>query len=368
MPTDMKVILLHDWLTGYRGGERVLETFCEMFPDAPIYTLIHKKGSCSKVIESKEIVTSFLNEIPGIHENYRNFLPLMPLAAQKLKIKHKADLVLSSSHCVIKGVVKPFKSKHICYIHSPMRYMYDQFDNYFSNSKIHIKAAAHILRPYLQMWDRDSNNNVDQFISNSHFVASRVKAFYGRESEVIHPFVELQDFDHITSARDKADYYVMVTAFASNKRVDLAISAFNENGKKLKIIGGGSESETASLRQMAKSNIEFMGKLERHELIDVLSKAQALIFPGIEDFGIVPLEALASGSPIIAYRAGGVLETLTNETAVFFDEPTPDSINKAILNFQDEKFEFSKLKQRAEQFRKEKFIESMKRIIYSNSL
>lgn len=336
----------------------MLEALCELFPDAPIYTLLHDKGSTSPTIESREIVTSFLNKVPGIHQNYRKFLPLMPLAAQTLKIKHEADIVISNSHCVIKGVRKPKGSWHLSYVHSPMRYVYDQFDNYFGNAPFPIKLAAHCLRPYLQWWDKRSNSNVDKMFGNSAFIQSRIQTNYGIESGVLHPFVDLQDFAEVqANPPKKEDFYLMVTAFAPNKRVDLAIDAFRKNGLPLKIIGGGSQEEETNLKRSAASNIEFLGKLPRGQVIEHYAKAKAFIFPGVEDFGITPLEALAAGTPVIAYRAGGVLETLTEETATFFDTPSSEALNEAIRNSRPK--DVKNLYARAKLFSKKRFSEEL---------
>lgn len=352
---------MHDWLTGFRGGERILEAFCEMYPDAPIYTLIHKKGSTSPIIESREIHTSFLNKVPGIHKHYRYFLPLMPLAASLMKITHKADIVLSSSHCVIKGVKKPEGSKHICYIHTPMRYIYDQFGNYFKKTNVFLWIAGKILRPFLKWWDKKSNDNVDLFLPNSNFVQKRIQKYYEVTSSVVYPFVELDDFKDIEDQNiQKEDFYIMVTAFAPNKKVDLAIKAFNENGKKLKIIGSGSPSETAYLKNSAKSNIEFLGFVDRSIIIDQLTKAKALIFPGIEDFGITPLEALACGTPVIAYKKGGVLETLDDKVAIFFDKSSLNSLNKAIDKLKSYQFNKDTLIAKSNNFSKKNLTKNIK--------
>jgi len=358
----MKVVLLHDWLTGFRGGERVLEAFCELFPDAPIYTLIHKKGSTCPTIESKKIHTSFLNNIPGIYTHYRKFLPLFPLAAESLKIED-ADMILSSSHCVIKGVKKPKGSRHISYIHSPMRYLYDQFDTYFGkDSPIYQRIGMKVFKNYLTQWDLNSNNNVDVAIGNSYFVQSRISKYYNIKSDVIHPFVDLKDFREFQKQNiQKEDFYIMVTAFAPNKRVDLAIEAFNKLGKELRIIGSGQQEDY--LRSIAKDNIKFLGNVSREEVINNFLKAKGMIFPGVEDFGITPLESLASGTPIIAYKIGGVLETLNDDVAQFFESQDKDSLIQAIQLFENRNFSKETLYARAEDFSKENFKDKIYKIV-----
>ncbi|OUR98886.1 hypothetical protein A9Q84_05590 [Halobacteriovorax marinus] len=361
----MKVILMHDWLTGFRGGERVLEVFCEMFPDAPLYTLLYKKGSTTPLIENRKIVTSFLNYIPGIHKHYRKFLPLFPLAASMMKVVEEADLVISSSHCVIKGVKKPHGAKHISYIHSPMRYLYDQYDVYFGpQAPFYQRLGARIFKNYLVNWDLKSNANVDVPIANAKFVQQRIKKYYHIDSDVIHPFVDLKDFREFQkNPIEKEDYYIMVTAFAPNKRVDLAIRAFNKMGKKLKIIGSGQQEQ--ELREMAGEGIELLGNLSREEVVKYFAKAQALIFPGTEDFGITPLESLASGTPVIAFKIGGVLETLTDKVSVLFEEQTEESLIAAVKEFELKSFQSSDLFSRAEEFSRENFKKNIQELIDS---
>lgn len=354
-PLGPGVALAHDWMTGFRGGERVLEAFCELFPEAPIYTLIHVPGATSPTIERHSVHTSFLNRVPGIGESYRKFLPLFPLAVDRMRIQthsqaHNSqpiETLLSSSHCVIKGLKKPAGAVHVSYVHSPMRYMYDQYDHYFgADAPLLHRVGARVFRSSLVKWDRASNHNVDLMLANSKFVQARIRKYYEIDSEVVYPFVDFSDFARAQTPEakggapagaetvepsTKSDYFVMVTAFAPNKRVDLAIEAFNRLRLKLVIIGSGQlESQ---LRSIAGPTIEFRGSVSRPEVVATLRSARALVFPGIEDFGITPLEALASNTPVIAFRAGGVLETLTEDDTVFFDQLSIESLVDAVQRF-----------------------------------
>ncbi|WP_374001699.1 glycosyltransferase [Bdellovibrio bacteriovorus] len=364
---QQSVVLLHDWLTGFRGGERVLESFCDLYPQAPLYTLLHSPGTTSQKIENRPITTSFLNRVPGASKHYRKYLPLFPAAAASLKIAENCKVVLSSSHCVIKGVIKPKGSVHISYIHSPMRYLYDQFDSYFgSHAPLYQQFGARAFRNYLTKWDIQSNDNVDFMIANSSFVQERIKRIYKRDSVVIHPFVDLKDIQDVRSSQTgKEEFYLMVTAFAPNKRVDIAIEAFNDLKTPLKIIGSGQQE--AELKRMAKANIQFLGNLSRADVINHMQKARAFIFPGIEDFGITPLESLACGTPVIAYKAGGVLETLTEDTGIFFKEPNPQSLKDAIKRFEQITFHSENLHQQAQKFSKEQFTTKISSFITSVS-
>ncbi len=361
----MKVALLHDWLTGFRGGERVLEVFCELYPDSDLHTLIYKPGSTSNIIENRAIKTSFLNHIPAISTHYRKFLPLFPLAVDFMELADDTDLIISSHHCVIKGLAKPTGSKHLCYIHSPMRYMYDQYDAYFGKqAPLYQQIGAKIFKNSIIDWDLKSNDNVDLFVANSAFVKNRVNEFYQRDAEVIHPFVELSDFKKIQSESiDKEDYFIIVSAFAPNKRLDLAIETFNQLKLKLKIIGSGQQEQY--LRSLAGPTIEFLGHTDRQSLISCFAKARALIFPGVEDFGITPLESLASVTPVIAFNRGGVLETLDEDVAVFFNEQTVESLKDAVQRFERSNFNKSKLIDRANCFSREIFKKKMNDLIAS---
>ena len=353
--SSLKVVLAHDWLTGFRGGERVLDVFAEIFPRAPLYTLINRPGSTSSLIENRKITTSFLQNIPGIETHYRKALPLFPKAVEAMNIEEPCDLLLSSSHCVIKGLVKPRGAKHVSYVHSPMRYMYDQFDLYFgADASLPIRMGGKIFRPYLTGWDIASNKNVDHFIANSQFVANRIQKYYARSSMVIHPFVDLKDFISVQkNPPQKENYFLMVTAFAPNKRVDLAIEAFNRMKLPLKIVGSGQQE--AWLKTLAGPTVEFIGHLTRQEIVQLMAKARAFIFPGVEDFGITPLEVLAAGTPVIAYRGGGVVESLDERVAVFFDLPEVEALIASVEGFRADAFDRATLHERATKFSREKF-------------
>lgn len=357
----MKTAIVHDWLTGMRGGEKCLEVLCELFPDAPIYTLLHNRGAMSPLIESKKIITSFIQHLPLKEKKYRSYLPLFPLAIEQFDFS-EYDLVISTSHAVAKGA-KVKNGIHICYCHTPMRYVWEMYDEYFGKGKagVFTRSAMHCVAPYLRRWDVRTADRVHYYIANSENVRKRIQEHYHREAEVIFPPV---DTDLFSLSEKNEEYFLMVSALVPYKKVELAVSVFNANKKKLFIIGKGPEER--KLRAMANSNIEFLGWRSDEELQRYYSACAALIFPGEEDFGIVPLEAMACGKPVIAFGKGGALETVAEgKTGIFFYQQTEESLQQAIQLFQNTKFYPQSIRKHALQFSRPMYKQKMKAFIES---
>jgi glycosyltransferase involved in cell wall biosynthesis len=356
----MKVAFCHDWLTGMRGGEKVLEALCQLYPDSTIFTLLHKKGSVSPVIEQMEIKTSFIQKFPLAASTYRCYLPFFPTAIELFNLEG-FDLIISSSHCVAKGAIIPQNSLHICYCHTPMRYAWNMYYEYFNKQRLGLISRMIIpfFINYLRMWDVTSSNRVDYFIANSKNVTQRIKKFYSRSSVVIHPPIDTNFFQ---PGEQKKDFFLIVSALAPYKKIPLAIEAFNQLKKPLKIVGIGSEFRR--LKRMAKSNIEFLGWISNEELLKLYQQCQAFIFPGEEDFGICPLEAQACGSPVVAFARGGVLETLIDgETGVLFNEPTVEALIEAIDKVEKISFNKEFIRHNALKFSKDKFKQNISEYI-----
>ncbi|MCB4790446.1 MAG: glycosyltransferase [Elusimicrobia bacterium] len=348
---DIKIAIVHDWLTGMRGGEKVLEAFCELFPDADIYTLLWDKDSVSDTIEKHRINTSFLQYIPKIEKNYRYYLPLMPFAISSFNLD-RYDLVISSSHCVAKGVKTKKEIPHICYCYTPMRYIWDQYDEYFNAKKsgFIVNLLMFMVRPFLQDWDVESSRNVKEFIGISEHIINKIKKYYNRDAKVIYPPVDVENYPNAWDG----NYYLMVTAMVPYKRTDLAIEVFNELKYPLKIIGKGPDE--SKLRKMANPNIEFLGWLSDEEIKRYYSGCKAFIFPQEEDFGITAVEAQAAGKPVIAFGKGGAAETVINGlTGVYFSEPTHEGLKDCILKFEKMNFDKNKIRENALKFSREHF-------------
>jgi len=348
-----RVAIVHDWLTGMRGGERCLEVFCELFPQADLFALLYCPGTVSETIERMRIHTSFVQHLPLARRFYRYYLPLFPSAVERFDLRGY-DLILSSSHCVAKGAIRPPGTLHISYTYTPMRYAWDLYDVYFGDRVGPLRSfVLQRVMAYLRRWDLEASRRVDHFVAISSHVAERIRRHYGREASVIHPPVDVERFQ---VSEEDGGYYLVVSAFVPYKRIDLAIQAFNRLRLPLKIVGWGPEE--GRLRKLAGPTVEFLGKRSDEELSHLYARCRALIFPGEEDFGIVPLEAQAAGRPVIAYGRGGVLETvvplnaqrsggprsltsnLEPPTGVFFYEQTAEALVQAIRIFEANRHRF----------------------------
>jgi glycosyltransferase involved in cell wall biosynthesis len=354
----VKVALVHDWLVTLRGGERVLEALCELFPDADIYTLIHQPGTMPPAIEDRRIYTSFLQQIPGIHTRYRHFLPLFPRAIESFHLKDY-ELVLSSSHCVAKGIRKPPGARHLSYVHAPMRYMWDLFDDYFGPGRASppVRLAARAVRPWLQRWDRETCAGVDRFIANSRNIAAKIHRFWDRDAGVVHPPVDLERFCASSlEGTGQGGYFLWLGAFAPYKRLDIALEAFRTLDTPLWVVGSGQEASRLTSGTLP-PHIRFLGNVPDAEVPALYRNARALLFTGEEDFGLTPLEAQATGRPVIAFAKGGVLETVTPRTGLFFSEQTSAALAAAVRQFEtwEAGFRPEEARAQARRFSKEAF-------------
>ena len=358
----MKIAFVCDWLTGMRGGERCLEAVCELYPDADIFTLVHIPASISKTIESHEITTSYIQNLPGNIRHFRRYLLLFPHAIQQFDLSGY-DCVLSFSHCVAKGVKVPKDIPHICYCHTPIRYAWHMRGEYLNKFGHLRKYIIEIALDYLQKWDKKISMGVTRYIANSENVRKRIRIAYDRDAKVIYPPVDCERF----AVSDEDDgYYLIVSALVPYKRIEIAVEAFTGIDLKLVIVGNGPE--LGRLNKMASNNVSFIECADDKEVAEYMEKCRALIFPGEEDFGIVPLEAQACGKPVIAFGKGGALETViglnhsqnkgetANATGVFFYEQHPQALQNAILRFERIKDQFSPHKCRDNAIRFNRFV------------
>jgi glycosyltransferase involved in cell wall biosynthesis len=366
---NQPVALAHDWLTGMRGGEKVLELLCRRFPQAPLWTLIYNPGTVSSAIANRPIHTSLLQRLPFARQRYRQYLPFFPFFAEMNKVAH-AEIVVSTSHAVAKSMVKRGTKHcrlHICYIHTPMRYAWDLFEEYFGSERVGWLKSRLFFKPLLhwvKQYDRATVGRVDLFIANSTYVAERVRRCYGREAAVLPPPVDLGRFIH--SRRAPEDWFLVVSALVPYKRVDHAVRACARLGRPLKIVGKGPEAE--NLRRLAGqlgANIEFVGFASDTDLVNYYSRAKALLFPGVEDFGIVPVEAIAAGCPVIAFDKGGILDSMTEETATFYSQQSAEGLMEAIRNFESNEsgFDEAALRRQAARFGEEAFMRGFEQIL-----
>lgn len=354
---SVKTAIVHDWLTGMRGGERVLESIYEIYP-SPVYTLIRTKNFKSEIVDPSRVVTSSIQRIPFASRFYRSMLSLFPKAIEEFDLTGY-DLVLSSSHAVAKGVLTHANQLHICYMHTPMRYAWDLYFQYLREANIQkgpLGAYARNVLHRMRTWDVISSNRVDHFIANSAFIARRIRKVYGREAAVIYPPVNTEKF---TCHENKDNFYLAASQFAPYKKIDQIVLAFRDMpDRKLVVIGDGGDS--GKIRKCARGakNIELLGYQPDAVLKEKLQKARAFVFAAEEDFGILPVEAQACGTPVIAFGKGGVTETvIEGKTGTFFGEQTAESIKNAVLAFDrlEDRIDFRTVRKNAERFSREVF-------------
>jgi glycosyltransferase involved in cell wall biosynthesis len=353
----MKVAIVHYWLVGMRGGEKVVEALCEMFPQADIFTHVYVPGAVSETIRRHTVKTSFINRLPAPARLYKRYLPLMPLALEQLDLRGY-DLVISSESGPAKGVIPPPSARHLCYCHSPMRYLWNMFHEYREQSGLLTRLMMPPLAHYLRQWDTVSASRVDRYVANSRVVAGRIRRYYGRDAEVVWPPVEVGAFEPVEPG-ERGDYMLMVGELVTYKRPDLAVEAFNRMRRKLVVIGGGEM--LGRIRALAGPTVTVLGPQPFAELRRHYARCQALIFPGEEDFGIVPVEAMASGRPVIAYNRGGATETvMPNLSGILFGEQSVDALVDTVEGFRDTDFDPAAIVAHSAKFSREIFVANMR--------
>jgi len=356
-PRSPKVAIIHDWLTGMRGGEKVLDAICELYPDATIYTLVQVPGSVSSRIERHRIKRSLVQRLPRAGDLYRQYLPLFPTMIEMFDLD-RYGLVISSSHCAAKAVIRSGAATHVCYCHSPMRYAWDQFDSYFGPEQVG-ELRSRLLRPvlaHMARWDAATAGRVDRFLANSQYVAGRIRRYYNRGSTVVYPPVDTTFFRPTTSpAQPSEPTFLIVSALVPYKRVEVAIEACRRLGARLRIVGRGPEE--ARLRLLADSNVEFMGWCSDEDIRALYGQSTAVLLPGTEDFGMVPVEAQACGTPVVAYGQGGACETvLDGDTGVLVREDSPAAFADGLARARSMRFDRAAIRDNAERFSRAQFM------------
>lgn len=353
----MKVAIIHYWLVGMRGGEKVIEALCEMYPEADIFTHVYAPDMVSDRIRAHRVIPTFINRLPRAASMYKTYLPLMPMALEQLDMRGY-DLIISSESGPAKGIIPPADALHVCYCHTPMRYIWNMYHDYRENAGRLARLAMPPLTHYLRMWDVGTAARVDSFVANSMTVSRRIRRYYGADSTVIHPPVDTNAY-HQASPSELGDFYLMAGELVRYKRPDLAVQAFNDMKLNLVVIGGGEMLD--ELRRMAGSTVTVLGAQPFDVLKSHYARCRALIFPGEEDFGMVPVEAMASGRPVIAYGKGGATETVVaGETGVFFDTQSVEAIIAAVRRLETMDIDPARIAAHARQFGREQFVHRMR--------
>lgn len=354
----LDVVLSHDWLTGMRGGERVLELLCGGFPRAPLCTLVHNRAAVSDIINAHPVHASLLRHVPGIHQRYRWFLPVFPLAIRALRCP-PGRLLISTSHCVAKDLRPAPGMKHLCYCFTPMRYAWTFHAEYFGRNRLKRLAISPLLAA-LRRWDRRASQRVDRFVTLSRHVQDRIRRFYNREADVVYPPVQTAYFT--PDGRPPGEFDLIVSALVPYKRLDLAVRAYTRSRRALKIVGTGTESD--NLQRLAGPNIEFLGWRSDDDIRELYRRCRLLVFPGEEDFGLVPVEVQACGRPVVAFGCGGALETVIDgETGLFFRDKTEAALNAAVEDCASRRWDADRIRGQAERFGPQPFVDGLDRCI-----
>ncbi|HET7217205.1 MAG TPA: glycosyltransferase [Vicinamibacterales bacterium] len=358
-----RVALVHDWLTGMRGGEKVLDAICELYPNAPLYSLIHVKGSVSARIEGRPIRTSVAQRFPAAARLYRQYLPFFPMAVEMFDLDGY-DVVISTSHCAVKSIVRPGRAVHVTYCHSPMRYAWDQFEAYFGPQQVG-RLRHRVLRPImaaLARWDRATAGRVDRFVANSHYVAGRIRRYYNRGSTVVYPPVDTGFFRLPDDRQQARSGVLVVSALVPYKRLDIAIAACRRAGVPLSIVGTGPE--RPKLEAAGGAAVTFLGWRSNDEIRELYRRSAAVLLPGVEDFGMVPVEAQACGCPVVALRQGGASETvLHEETGILVDDLSEEAFASALADVRSRPFDPDRLRAHAESFSRERFLTAFQAVV-----
>ena len=358
----MKVAIVHYWLVTMRGGEKVLEELCKLYPQADIYTNVYNPDKISDEIKKHKIYTTRVNRFPMAKRFYQKYMPFMPNALMDLDLT-SYDLIISSESGPAKGVCPAPNAYHVCYCHTPMRYLWDMYHEYFRKSNPIVKFFMKKMIPGLRQWDVISSNLVDHFVANSHYVAARIQRYYNRKATVVYPPCDIENY--LENPRSPEDFYLFFGQLVGYKRADLAIEACIKSGRKLVVIGDGKSKDAKRLEKTGL--VKFTGRVSDKEVADYLSKAKALLFPGIEDFGIIPVEANAAGCPVLAYKDGGAMDSIQeNVTGLFFEEQTAESLIACMDSFEKIENQFADRKvfeKHVKQFSLEEFQNKMKKVL-----
>jgi len=364
-----KIAIVHEFLTYFGGAEQVLKSLHDLYPDAPIYALLYNRDKMQKYFPKAKIRTSFLNKFPNLFRKKKKYLlPFLSTAVETFDLRD-FDIVISSCSSFAKGIITKPKTVHICYCHAPTRFLWDWYFNYLNENRIKgwKKLVVMPILHYLRMWDKSAADRVDYFIANSRNTSDKIKKVYNRKSEIIYPPVDV-NINNLSSENKKfrfeREYFLIVSRLSAYKKIDVAVEAFNKLELPLIVIGEGEEKKR--LEKMAEKNVKFLGFQPRGVVLRYLNNCQAFIFPGEDDFGIAPIEAMSFGKPVLAYRGGGALETVVeNATGEFFDDQTPEILADGVRRIKNNynNYDVSKIKKHAEKFSRKKFETNIKNFL-----